>query len=378
MAWPIVRLGDVVSCRKEYVTIHPDVTYSRCRIQTAARGIILRDRIDGSHIKTKKQQVCRAGDFLVAEIDAKVGGFGIVPRDLDGAIVSSHYFIFDVDSRRLVGDFLGWYSRTRCFREQVKARGSTNYAAIRPQDVLGYRIPLPNLSEQQIIASRLNRFQLLVDEALTLSQAILREVCELVQSVHFQRSIQNEQRLGDLLELWEDRVPVEPHRCYRQVGVRGYARGLFFKEAVLGADTRYSSFNRLRDGLLVVSQPKGWEGAVAVCDPSYDGWYVSPEYRTFRCKTDLLDERYFAALLPTPWFQTMLASLTRGQGARRQRLRPEMFLDATVRMPSIEHQRASLRWFDALQHLQAARSSAAQQAQAMLPAVMQKIFGPRQ
>ena len=48
------------------------------------QGIVLRDEVTGALIKTKSQQVCRAGEFLVAEIDAKVGGFGIVPEALDG------------------------------------------------------------------------------------------------------------------------------------------------------------------------------------------------------------------------------------------------------------------------------------------------------
>ena len=148
MAWSVVPLSEVISYRKELVTIEPDVVYSRCRVQTSARGIVLRDRVPGSHIKTKKQQVCRAGEFLVAEIDAKVGGYGIVPPDLDGAIVSSHYFLFAIDEHRLQGDFLGWYCRTRRFQDQINARGSTNYAAIRPHDVLAYRIPIPPLEDQ--------------------------------------------------------------------------------------------------------------------------------------------------------------------------------------------------------------------------------------
>lgn len=83
MEWPVVRLGEVISHRKEFIEIAPDEIYARCRVQTSARGIVLRDRVSGAEIKTKKQQVCRAGEFLVAEIDAKLGGYGIVPDDLE-------------------------------------------------------------------------------------------------------------------------------------------------------------------------------------------------------------------------------------------------------------------------------------------------------
>ena len=40
-------------------------------------------------LKLKKQQPCHSGDLLVAEMDAKFGGYGIIPPELDGAIVTA-------------------------------------------------------------------------------------------------------------------------------------------------------------------------------------------------------------------------------------------------------------------------------------------------
>jgi len=151
--WSIIPLGEVLQHRKEFIEIDDLTSYKRCRVQLHAQGIVLRDNLVGAEIKTKRQQVCRVDEFLVAEIDAKVGGFGIVPRELDEAIVSSHYFLFQINQSKLNPRFLGYYTQTLAFREQVEAQGSTNYAAIRPKDVLKYRIPLPTLAEQlEIIA----------------------------------------------------------------------------------------------------------------------------------------------------------------------------------------------------------------------------------
>lgn len=145
-----VPLAELITHRKGFITINDAETYSRCRVQLRAQGVVRRDKaaVAGSAIKTKKQQVCRAGDFLVAEIDAKLGGFGIVPPELNGAVVSSHYFLFDVREERLRRDYLALCLRTQFFQKQVQATGSTNYAAIRPNHVLGYSIPLPSLTEQ--------------------------------------------------------------------------------------------------------------------------------------------------------------------------------------------------------------------------------------
>ena len=153
--WSSAPLASAIQYRKEFIQIDDLSTYKRCRVQLHAQGIVLRDEVPGAEIKTKRQQVCKVGDFLVAEIDAKVGGFGIVPDELDGSIVSSHYFLFEVNEKVLSRRFLDFFIRTPAFREQVAAQGSTNYAAIRPGDVLGYKIPLPPLPEQRRIVARI-------------------------------------------------------------------------------------------------------------------------------------------------------------------------------------------------------------------------------
>ncbi len=146
--FPTVPLGELIAQRKGFIRIDDATRYQRCRVQLRAQGVVLRDEVLGSGIKTKSQQVCRAGDFLVAEIDAKLGGFGIVPPELEGAVVSSHYFLFEVNEERLSREYLALCLATEFFQKQVKSTGSTNYAAIRPHHVLGYRIPLPPLAEQ--------------------------------------------------------------------------------------------------------------------------------------------------------------------------------------------------------------------------------------
>lgn len=168
--WPLIPLGEVVRHRKDFLTIDDLKTYRRPRVQLHVQGIVLRDEVLGTLIKTKKQQVCRAGDLMVAEIDAKVGGFGIVPDFLDGAIVSSHYFLFSVCEQKLDRSFLGQLIRTTSFRDQVEAQGSTNYAAIRPADVLHYRIPLPPLPEQRQVVARIEDLAGRIDGASALRQ----------------------------------------------------------------------------------------------------------------------------------------------------------------------------------------------------------------
>jgi len=180
--WPIVPLAHVIRYRKEFVQIDDLRHYRRCRVQLHAQGVVLRDIILGSEIKTKQQQVCRAGELLVAEIDAKVGGFGIVPEDLEGAIVSSHYFLFQIDKALLDRRFLDFFIRTPAFFDQVSAQGSTNYAAVRPRDVLGYGIPLPPLEEQRRIVARIEELAAKIKKAQELRREAIQQTEALLPS----------------------------------------------------------------------------------------------------------------------------------------------------------------------------------------------------
>lgn len=180
--WETVRLGEVLSQRKEFIEIDDLQSYKRARVQLHAKGIILRDIVEGGEVKTKRQQLARTGEFLVAEIDAKVGGFGIVPEVLNGAIVSSHYFLFEVDERKLDRRFLDAFIKTREFRDQIEAQGSTNYAAIRPAHVLSYKIPLPPLAEQQRIVAIIESISSEIEEAKRLRQEAVDEAETMLKS----------------------------------------------------------------------------------------------------------------------------------------------------------------------------------------------------
>jgi type I restriction enzyme S subunit len=177
--WQTVPLGEFLTQRKEFFTIDDFTRYMRARIQSHGKGIVLRDEVTGAEIKTKKQQAARTGEFLVAEIDAKVGGFGIVPSELDGAVVSSHYFLFQIDENKCSQEWLNWFVRYNSLEEQTKAQGSTNYAAIRPNDVLNFEIPLPPLTEQRRIVTRIEALAARVAEA----QSLRREASEEAESL---------------------------------------------------------------------------------------------------------------------------------------------------------------------------------------------------
>lgn len=161
---------------------------------------------------------------------------------------------------------------------------------------------------------------------------------------------------------------------YPQVGIRGFGGGLFQKDAVAGTGTMYRSFHRLYPDAIVLSQVKGWEGAIAVAGPELNLWFTSPEYRTFRCKPEAAHPDYMRALLPTPWFIEKLQGLSRGQGARRQRTRPGQFLALEIPMPTRAQQETALQAFTKMRQAQDSLPAETDLA-ALLPSALAQVFG---
>src|SRR5260370_22825978 len=122
MLFPFVKFASFLNHRKQFIQIEDTELYKRARVQLHWKGIVLRDEVEGALIKTKDQQIARQGDLLVAEIDAKVGGVGIVPQELDGAIVSSHYFLFEINESRCLRPWLDSFIRSRGLVDQFAAR----------------------------------------------------------------------------------------------------------------------------------------------------------------------------------------------------------------------------------------------------------------
>ena len=70
-----------------------DEVYDLVTVKRSRGGVVLRERLKGSEIAVKTQFRLKAGDFLISKRQIVHGACGIVPPELDGAIVSNEYSI---------------------------------------------------------------------------------------------------------------------------------------------------------------------------------------------------------------------------------------------------------------------------------------------
>jgi len=386
-AWPTVKLGEVLRHRKEFFEIDDTAEYKRCRVQLHVKGIVLRDVVFGADIKTKQQQECRAGEFLVAEIDAKVGGFGIVPTELDGAIVSSHYFLFAIDEQKLDVVFSSFSLRTPAFREQVTAQGSTNYAAIRPSHVLGYALPLPPLAEQRRIVAKIELLAGKIEEARKTKDAALRATDAFSPSAlgAFFRKASRQVPVVELQSV-TSQLTDGPHVTPQYVEdgvpfvtVQNMVTGRldFGNLKYISADDHAEFSRRCRPerGDVLYSKDGATRGHPCFVDTDREfSFFVS--VALIKPIHGELDGRYLCYVLRSSWIRDRMLEKSRGD------MIPHIVLREIRRfpipLPDIAEQRRIVAYLDNLQakvdQLKALQAQTAAELDALLPSILDKAF----
>ena len=160
--YPKARIGSFLVKSNDVIEVQDDVEYKQVTIKINNGGVVPRNNgetILGAKIGTKRQHVVHAGQFIMSKIDARNGAYGIVPEELDGAIVTNDFPVFDIDTEKIIPQFLVLVSTTEKFIEFARkcSSGTTNRKRIDIDAFLNQLIPLPSIEEQKLILDDYNR-----------------------------------------------------------------------------------------------------------------------------------------------------------------------------------------------------------------------------
>jgi len=156
--YSFIRIGDFLKRNKERVQIEDGVLYKRPTIRINGNGISLRDEVDSKNIGTKNQFRIYKEQFLLSKIDARNGAFGVVPQELDKGIITGNFWTFDVDYSLINPHYLTLLTGTKEFQKlcQTASVGTTNRNYLQEDLFLNFEIPLPKLTEQEVLLSNYN------------------------------------------------------------------------------------------------------------------------------------------------------------------------------------------------------------------------------
>lgn len=169
--WSRLRMKDMLDVIERPVKLVDSQTYQLVTAKRSRGGIVSRGKLRGDEIKVKQQFEVRSGDFILSNRQIAHGGCGIVPPELDGAVVSGEYTVLHpkpmLDLRFLHYLSHSAYFQQICFHSGVGVH--VEKLVFRLQDWLNWQIDIPPLPTQRRIAEVLSD----VDRAIELTDGLV-------------------------------------------------------------------------------------------------------------------------------------------------------------------------------------------------------------
>jgi type I restriction enzyme S subunit len=182
--WATLTLGDVLKRSDDTIVPDAEAEYREITVRLWGKGVVLRGLVPGARLAGQRRYVARRGQFILSRIDARNGALGIVPPELDGALVSNDFPVFRIAEDNLYPAYLAWLCKTVPFVEECRraSEGTTNRVRLQEQKFLARTIPLPPHGEQVRVVARINALSAQIGEAQMLRKSASKEAETLSRS----------------------------------------------------------------------------------------------------------------------------------------------------------------------------------------------------
>ena len=153
-------IGDFLKRIKRPIQLIDDQEYKLVTIKMNHNGVVLREHKKGALIKSKMYEV-KKGDFILSGIDARNGAFGIVPPELDGAIVTNDFWYFEIDANIIAKRLFLELTATTWFDEICKrgSDGTTQRIRLQKNKFFNQSVMLPEGNEQKVLLDKILSFK---------------------------------------------------------------------------------------------------------------------------------------------------------------------------------------------------------------------------
>ncbi len=169
MTWPIKRFAELLKPQRRPYTLGPTQDANLVGMRLYGGGPFHREMKAATAIRKKSHFVIRTGDVIYNKLFAWKGTFGVVPPELDGMFVSDKFPTYELDPTKVDADYLRWYFKYPPLWEQARQMSIGSAAlsklTLNPPRFLDLTVPLPPVSEQQRIISRIDGFASRIREA---------------------------------------------------------------------------------------------------------------------------------------------------------------------------------------------------------------------
>lgn len=376
-AWPRVPIGELLERSGETAMLDPERQYHEVTIKLWGKGVVSRGKVRGSEV-TAPRRFVRTGQFILSKIDARNGAMGLVPPELDGAIVSNDFPSFRIRNKApLDPKFLGWLARSAWFVELCKSasEGTTNRVRIKEDRFLGCEIPLPTLPKQKAIAANLDAIE---DKARQVEGHLVavEMVADHLLALRFQDAIVGARYhpMSNVAPLVRREIEIDTESRYTELGVRSFFKGTFHRRTVMGREFTWQKLFLVRQNDLVFSNIMAWEKAVAIATAHDDLCVGNHRMLTCSAAADIADPAFLHYYFTTDDGFSKIYAASPGTSARNRTMTASALEAITVPVPPLATQKAFGTLLARVQDLKALHAGMRRSNAALVPATLERLF----
>jgi len=376
-AWPKVALGEVLRRSDEPAVLTPEREYHEVTIKLWGKGVVSRGKVRGSDVIAVRR-VVRANQLILSKIDARNGAIGMVPPELDGAIVSNDFPSFEFrDATHCDPAFMGWLVRSARFVELCKSasEGTTNRVRIKEGRFLDQQVALPPLPEQQSLVARLDALTEKTCQVESHLDAAERDVDHLL-ALRFRDAIDSAplRPMAEIAPLVRREQSILLDGSYPELGIRSFGKGTFHKPPLSGGDVGTKRLYRIEPGDLLFSNVFAWEGAIAIAQPEDVGRFGSHRFITCRADETQTSAEFLRYYFLTDEGLLKIGEASPGGAGRNRTLGLEKLMAIEVPVPLLPAQRAFARLQSETAALKARHAALRTANAALVPATLERVF----
>lgn len=170
---------------KNQVNIEDDEVYKQITIQMWNKGIVLREKQYGLDIGTKKQFRIKEGQFVISKIDARNGAYGIVPKELEDAIITGNFWAFEINKDEILPQYITYLMRHNFFTHmcEICSYGSTNRWYLDENAFNEFLVPIPKIEEQKAILKKIEKHDQIISDAQNIISKEETEIMHIIDMV---------------------------------------------------------------------------------------------------------------------------------------------------------------------------------------------------
>jgi type I restriction enzyme, S subunit len=375
--WQAVPLKKLLKRIKEDVALDDSVLYKQVTVRLWSKGITLRGEKLGIEIKTKRQFLVRTGQLLLSRIDVRNGAIGLVPAELDEAIVSNDFWVYDIDSSKIIPEYLAWYVTTPSFTEQADRTSSGTTKRIRATEsaLLKIEIHLPSLDEQRRIVTQIETLEKPISKIKRLRESVEDDIQRMLLSA-FQKTLDgaNYKSMKKVAPIVRRKVLIDFSAEYPELGIRSFGKGTFHKPALAGFDVGSKKLYEIKAGDLMFSNVFSWEGAIAVAKPEDDGRFGSHRFISCVPKPGLALASFLCFYFLTREGLEKIRDASPGGAGRNRTLGLKKLEAIQIPVPDYDKQLWFQSLLDRANQLRLLQAESQTELDALLPSVLDRTF----